>query len=299
MILMNAISVIALVITNSVSTDQYHSWRVGSWTVVESEENCALGKAIYQNGGTLLALVVSPDDRSYITLKNSHWSIENNSWHDITYRIDGYYWNSMAIGSRPMVFDDASISSNVDNDFIQRFSAGKVFVAYRGGQPIAGFSLHGSAAAVEILHQCSEIVARRLDSASSQAKADSDAREARARVEEWIVNDPFGTPDRAAPTDDLPPMPQPFGDPRHWITDDDYPVGARGFRFRGETAFRLIIDSEGRVADCVVTKSSGSRLLDQTTCTILLRRARFTAPRDSLGRPMPSAWDGIYVWQPK
>ena len=69
------------------------------------------------------------------------------------------------------------------------------------------------------------------------------------------------------------------------FSDDDYPPGAADNEEQGTTVVRLAIGTNGRVTDCSVTSSSGSRTLDSTTCRILKARARFTPATDSSGNP--------------
>jgi TonB family protein len=68
------------------------------------------------------------------------------------------------------------------------------------------------------------------------------------------------------------------------VTPTDYPAAARRNGEQGTVGFRLTVDSDGRVSDCVVTKSSGSSALDAATCRIAAARARFRPARDRDGK---------------
>ena len=70
------------------------------------------------------------------------------------------------------------------------------------------------------------------------------------------------------------------------ISSDDYPPAALRNEEQGTVRVRLTIDTSGRVTGCSVTQSSGSSSLDQTTCRLLQRRARFTPARDNQGQPI-------------
>lgn len=75
---------------------------------------------------------------------------------------------------------------------------------------------------------------------------------------------------------------------------DDYPVRALANREQGTVGFRLVIDAEGRVAECLVTAPSGSALLDETTCRILRERVRY---RPAAAADEPAATDdGSVTW---
>jgi len=70
-----------------------------------------------------------------------------------------------------------------------------------------------------------------------------------------------------------------------YVTDSDYPASAVERGEQGTVRFTLAIGADGRVTGCTVTGSSGSAVLDSTTCRIMRSRARFTPARDSNGNP--------------
>lgn len=61
--------------------------------------------------------------------------------------------------------------------------------------------------------------------------------------------------------------------------------------------FRLIIDETGRVIACEITLSSGSAILDSSTCSLMRRRARFLPGRDEQGEPVVSSWASRMRWE--
>jgi protein TonB len=68
---------------------------------------------------------------------------------------------------------------------------------------------------------------------------------------------------------------------------DDYPFQARRHGWEGTVIADLTIGVRGTVDKCDVVKSSGYKLLDDTTCSILVKRARFHPARDKDGRAVP------------
>ncbi|MFM5893903.1 MAG: energy transducer TonB [Novosphingobium sp.] len=96
------------------------------------------------------------------------------------------------------------------------------------------------------------------------------------------------TPVPPPPTKPVPPVPNPpnfegpvpTSNPGTWVTDNDYPAAALRSHTEGTTAFRLRIGPDGLVKDCTVTASSGSMQLDEATCEVVSRRARFSPARD-------------------
>lgn len=72
------------------------------------------------------------------------------------------------------------------------------------------------------------------------------------------------------------------------MRDSDYPKGLGVEGIQGRVSVRYLVDEMGRVADCEVTASSGSKILDDTTCRLISERFRFRPSRDGRGRPVPS-----------
>jgi protein TonB len=78
------------------------------------------------------------------------------------------------------------------------------------------------------------------------------------------------------------------GELRTIFTADDYPVEAQIRGEEGTVQAELTIDQRGRVIGCSVLRSSGYPSLDNATCSILRRRARFTPARDASGDAVPA-----------
>jgi TonB family protein len=82
-----------------------------------------------------------------------------------------------------------------------------------------------------------------------------------------------------------------------YFTDADYPDAAiRNFE-QGAVGFRLTIAPDGRPSGCSVTSSSGSAILDSTTCRIVVERPRFEPARDAHGKATSDEVDGRIVWR--
>ena len=72
------------------------------------------------------------------------------------------------------------------------------------------------------------------------------------------------------------------------IRDSDYPRGAAEAGASGTVSVRYRIEIDGRVTGCVITRSSGNAILDETTCRLIEQRFRYEPSRDSGGRPVIS-----------
>ncbi|QJU58594.1 TonB family protein [Sphingomonas sp. AP4-R1] len=89
----------------------------------------------------------------------------------------------------------------------------------------------------------------------------------------------------------------PAGNRAEWVTNDDYPTAALRAEVEGSVGIDVTIDARGRVSDCIVTASSGSDLLDQATCRIYARRARFTPALNEAGQPVAAHRADRVRWQ--
>lgn len=117
-----------------------------------------------------------------------------------------------------------------------------------------------------------------------------------------VIAPPVVTPPPAPP----PPPPAPprvakalqaRGNPGSWATDADYPPSALRAEEQGVTGFRLQVGPDGRVTDCTVTSSSGSSTLDDATCRLVTRRARFTPAEDASGNKIAAPYSNRITWR--
>lgn len=81
-----------------------------------------------------------------------------------------------------------------------------------------------------------------------------------------------------------------------YVSNDDYPPSAIRAEEQGTTGFRLDVGPDGRVTNCTVTSSSGSSALDQATCRLMQRRARFTPAKDADGSPTTDSVSSRIKW---
>jgi periplasmic protein TonB len=86
------------------------------------------------------------------------------------------------------------------------------------------------------------------------------------------------------------------GDPRTWITNDDYPPGALREERSGVSGISWTINEQGRVENCRVTSSSGSPDLDDTACRLVTRRGRYAPAKDQAGNPMRQTASIRFRW---
>jgi periplasmic protein TonB len=72
------------------------------------------------------------------------------------------------------------------------------------------------------------------------------------------------------------------------ISDRDYPAAAGEAGIGGLVEVRYAVETDGRVGECLVERSSGSRVLDDTTCRLIRQRFVFRPARDRRGNAIRS-----------
>jgi protein TonB len=82
-----------------------------------------------------------------------------------------------------------------------------------------------------------------------------------------------------------------------WITTDDYPPGLIRQNVQGLVVISVMIGTDGAVRSCLVTQSSGNKLLDDTTCRLYTKRAHFSPALDADGNPTTAQRTDRYRWQ--
>lgn len=81
-----------------------------------------------------------------------------------------------------------------------------------------------------------------------------------------------------------------------WITTDDYPSAAIVMGAQGTSVVRMRISAEGRPASCRGVRSSGTIMLDQRTCRLLMQRARYSPARDASGNAIETVVSQTVVY---
>ena len=80
------------------------------------------------------------------------------------------------------------------------------------------------------------------------------------------------------------------------LRDSDWPPGLGEAGIGGTVGVRYAVETDGSVTQCTVTRSSGSALLDRTTCSLIEQRFRYVPTRDRTGRPIRSFIVENYEW---
>jgi protein TonB len=110
-------------------------------------------------------------------------------------------------------------------------------------------------------------------------------------------------PGPVQPVQQDPPKPnltraaEPGGARSGWVTSEDYPPGPLREGVTGTVGISVAIGIDGRVQGCEVTKSSGNAQLDESTCRIYARRARFKPALDGEGKPTTARFADRIRWE--
>lgn len=81
------------------------------------------------------------------------------------------------------------------------------------------------------------------------------------------------------------------------IDDRDYPSSAIDARAQGTVFFAFTVAPDGSVENCRITRSSGNRALDDTTCRLALRRFRYRPALDTAGNAISTNVRGEQEWE--
>ncbi|WP_426264080.1 energy transducer TonB [Sphingomonas sp. PWP1-2] len=84
---------------------------------------------------------------------------------------------------------------------------------------------------------------------------------------------------------DKAPLPTPLTPMAGWITTDDYPSEALSAGSAGTTMMIWAIQPDGKVGDCRIIQSSGSKSLDLASCAAVTKRGRYAPPLGYDGKP--------------
>lgn len=82
-----------------------------------------------------------------------------------------------------------------------------------------------------------------------------------------------------------------------WATINDYPSLALRMQLEGRTGALLTVSPAGLVTACSLVQSSGVQMLDEITCAVLSRRARFSPALNADGKPMEGSHHRGVQWR--
>lgn len=101
----------------------------------------------------------------------------------------------------------------------------------------------------------------------------------------------------SAPEPAAAQAPVPLAELHSVLSHTDYPDDAIRKGEQGTVEFRLNVGVDGRVTGCTVVNSSGSAILDETTCRIMRERPTFRPAIGAGGKPVPGSLESRVSWR--
>ena len=94
-----------------------------------------------------------------------------------------------------------------------------------------------------------------------------------------------------------PAVATPRNDPGRWVTESDYRTVWINREWTGTARFSLEINASGRVTGYEITRSTGHNALDNATCQLIAKRARFRPATDASGQAVASTYSNAISWE--
>lgn len=276
---------IALLLAAPVAATDWDS--VGGWDVHEVDATrCVVGRVFDEAGGATFGIIMSVDGDARVFATSPGWTAQTGQKLEARVGLDG----AILIAGPSVGLEQNARQGFVTAagaSFVERFSGARQLTVQLGvGGRADTLPLTGSAAGLAQGRRCVDNL--REERARPDLRSPIVAR----RDIPPPPRTSFGSPVRmavSAPTRPfLPARPAvPRGGKSSWIAADDYPASALRLAQEGAVTVSLAINTNGNVAGCDVVRSSGSAALDDTTCRMIQRRARYRPAIDGGGRPVP------------
>lgn len=251
------------------------------WVIGEVDDGCGMMQEYEGKGDTQLYLFLTLEGRAFLTLSNYSWSAVKDEKYDLEFHLNGVaYSGAPSVGTGEKYESRKGFATQMAPPFLDDFAKGSGLKILRGETVVDHLDLKGTGLAVPVLKRC-----------VAHVKAEKDAAEREKRRWAYIADDPFGadrTPSEIEKFGEH--KPQPRTSPAAWLSDADYPSRAQREERSGTVGYKLDVAADGRVTGCQVIKSSGHADLDEATCRLLPRRARFEGGK-------AFSYDGEQVWK--
>ena len=233
-----------------------------AWELFSGEGYCAVTGNYDDDGGTQVSFAQRGEDDFVLLVANDNWTIVEGRRYSLQYLFDDRLFDGEAKG----FLDDGlkGFSIGGGGDFANVFARSqRLAILKEDNTVVVIVGLQGTSDAMSKVRACWKEIAARLN----RERLAADALAAKRAV---IPADPFFDPSEAIP----------IGNAGRWATNDDYPARAQREEREGSTGFSVKVGADGKVIDCEVTSSSGHADLDQETCKLVMRRARFNVIAD-------------------
>ena len=254
-----AICVLVAASPASAQEVEWARWGSPVWIVSRDATGCSARPAETGDADT----VVREDVSGAVTYRASgrDWPFTDGASYDARLVQSQYYMGDVTVAGRALGFRDArgwsGITVTIPAEQLTVFNSGAVSLFEGTGKPPLA-----AFPVISIRHRC-VVELGRIDHGSGKP----------------VVTRPVLS------------MTRPL------ITNDDYPAAAIRAEQQGTTNFAVTVSAQGLVSACEITGSSGSALLDDTSCNILSARAQFTPALDSDGHPTEAVYRNRFRWE--
>ncbi len=237
------------------------------WQISSGRQSC--GMYAQQRASSIMDIVFLKrlDGSIVMQLKSPGWNIAAGTEGRIQYKLDGRLYTGPASTSFMVSNTGRTLIAAFGSDFEREFRSSGALTLIFDGRTLDQVSLSGSASAMSIVQMCLD----ELRSGTVSASAGFASLAAKAPI--------------------------PKNSAASWITIEDYPDSAQRERSEGTASFRISVGKDGRVENCIITKSSGHKDLDTATCNNVLRRAKFAPALDANGNPVAATYESRVTWK--
>ena len=259
---------------------------LGRWTIYEATNAgyCEMRLRSGLNGTLALRKRAGSPGQLRLSLNNAGRGFGS----EITFAFDDAQFGGTLRGGR--TFAPFSDSSAIEAEFrkAERLSL------LQGGATVTSISLKSSAAGWRLLNQCAQqwrtsFIPSRQVRVAETPRVSRPTTQTRTQPRRQL-------PSQTRPTVQRGPYPPNRGvvpvDPSRWLDPNDYRSLPR-LRGDGTLTYSLLVNEQGRVEECSVLKSTGSRRLDGRVCRSLQQGARFEPATDRNGNAIESTFSSI------
>jgi TonB family protein len=250
---------------------------VSGWTIRDLRGFCSAESR--QNGLSAEIVLLPGSNDTTMLLRHASWSALRERRGDaasLRFSNGRTHDAGITAGRRTGAGDDRVTTVNVSysRTLLEDFARAHRVDVSIGGAPAGTLSLRGTSAVVARLRSCTAASARRHPVPA--------------------MPPPLLRPQ--APAEEPPGARPPIAISGP-ITNDDYPAAAIRAGEQGSVMVRLTVSADGRVTACSIEESSGSAILDSTTCILSQRRFRFRPAIDSNGTPVAGTVTRRVIWR--
>jgi TonB family protein len=229
------------------------------WVVDWGDQRCSL---IRETGGkhpvTMMVRTVPGAGQAELWLFDPQWTGPTQAWYDpidVALTPSGFKVTQKAISVKFHELRGVAVT-NLEADFLGNLPGSTSVAIRRKRRTLAEVATPNSVKAVEALRSCEAAI-----------------------IKDWGL-DP-------GVIQSLSRRPKAVGSQgaAGWFSSDDYPTQAVHDLRSGSVLTRMMVETDGRLSDCVVVESSGDPLLDRKTCELLIRRGHYEPALTREGAP--------------